>query len=180
METNSNEVKETKVFSLEEITKLLIELREFFNNPDMTILGSTALKLCGLNVDIHDIDILIEYQELGTNHQQLLDKLLLLEKMTASKDVFHSDSTDKSEGRYCYLYKGVKVDIWIRKKDLLDSCKECFQSREFEINSHLWYNYMKVQKVLDVLKYKKQYARSKDFKVIEDIASQILKRDDTK
>ena len=37
---------------------------------------------------------------------------------------------------------------------------------------------MKVQPILTVLKYKKQYARPKDFIVIEDLAAQILKKNE--
>ena len=169
---------EQKTISLQEVSILLTEIREFFNNPNMTILGSTALKLHGLNVNIHDVDILIEYSS-DCERQKILDKLLLFEKMTNSKDVFHSDSGNHkdTEGRWCFLYKGVKIDIWLRKSDLLQFA-ECKNANKISINPYIWYNYMKVQPILTVLKYKKQYARPKDFIVIEDLAAQILKKNE--
>jgi hypothetical protein len=131
---------------------LVIKLREEFKNhcEQFIITGGVALELYGLvkPEDVHDVDLII----IKPDHLAL-EKLSTLQLVSGIKD--RSEYlTQLNKGLYRFELKGVEIDVFIE-----NTVKE----------NALWFDYVRVNPILDIFNAKKRMNRKKDWSFMIDM-----------
>ena len=139
---------------LEDFNKKLKVVQDFLDEHHQRymLIGSGALLNCGIPLQrfCNDVDLeVIEDNDNGKLFKMLQDAT------TQVDDEYKSLKRDGKGMPFMFIYKGVKVNIWLVKN--------------FNHEQWVWKNNIKVATVYSVLKKKMSYKRVKDFQDLNGI-----------
>jgi len=154
-----------KIQTEDHLNDSLQKFKEFANKNqfDFLVVGSLALKTCGLPIkDVpHDIDVEVE-----SNDES--DHMRLVSLFSALADAYGSDYYKENEYRiegnankpFIFEFNGTLINIWLVKE---------FTHR------YIYLDYVKYATIYSVLKAKMSYHRPKDYRDLNYIISELQK-----
>jgi hypothetical protein len=154
-----------KIQTEDHLIKSTQKFKEFSrkNNFDFLVVGSMALKVCGLPIKEvpHDLDIEVSYKDEE-------DKVRLTKLFSALSDAYGNYYYKTEEYRiegvsskpFIFEFNGTLVNVW-----LVNSFT----------HQYVWLDYVKYATIYSVLKAKMTYGRPKDFRSLSYIISELNK-----